>query len=118
MVSPAPYGAHNWQPMSYSPQTGLAYLPAQNVPINMVDDKDWKYNEVAPGRPHSGLGWNLAKFANVEPPKGKPMGRLIAPAEIVRVVDDSGGVAVAPFDGDLVAIGERCAHAATIRANA
>ena len=30
----------------------------------------------------------------------QPVGRLVAPAEIGRVVDDAGGVAVAPFDGD------------------
>ncbi|HWK55133.1 MAG TPA: PQQ-dependent dehydrogenase, methanol/ethanol family [Hyphomicrobiales bacterium] len=27
-VQPAPSGAHNWQPMAYSPRTGLVYLPA------------------------------------------------------------------------------------------
>ncbi|MGI9325226.1 MAG: PQQ-dependent dehydrogenase, methanol/ethanol family [Pseudomonadales bacterium] len=26
-------GAHNWQPMSYSPLTGLVYIPAQQVPF-------------------------------------------------------------------------------------
>ncbi len=29
LVVPSPYGAHNWQPMSYNPQTGLVYIPAQ-----------------------------------------------------------------------------------------
>jgi quinohemoprotein ethanol dehydrogenase len=29
---PGPLGAHNWQPMSYSPQTGLVYLPYQELP--------------------------------------------------------------------------------------
>jgi quinohemoprotein ethanol dehydrogenase len=29
-------------------------------------------------RAHGGLGWNVAMFANVEPPKSKPFGRLIA----------------------------------------
>ncbi len=28
MVSPGPLGAHNWYPMSFSPQTRLAYIPA------------------------------------------------------------------------------------------
>ncbi len=28
LVQPGPIGAHNWQPMSYSPATGLVYLPA------------------------------------------------------------------------------------------
>ncbi|WP_293676890.1 PQQ-dependent dehydrogenase, methanol/ethanol family [uncultured Phenylobacterium sp.] len=27
LVYPAPLGAHNWHPMSYSPRTGLVYLP-------------------------------------------------------------------------------------------
>jgi len=31
---PGPYGAHNWHPMSFNPQTGLVYIPAQNVPMN------------------------------------------------------------------------------------
>jgi len=30
---PAPIGAHNWHPMSYSPATGLVYIPAQDVPF-------------------------------------------------------------------------------------
>jgi quinohemoprotein ethanol dehydrogenase len=28
LVQPGPIGGHNWQPMSYSPTTGLVYLPA------------------------------------------------------------------------------------------
>lgn len=75
---PGPFGAHNWHPMSFNPQTGLAYLPSQHVPLNLMDDKDWKFNEDVPGRPHSALGWNTAKFANVEPPTSKPFGRLVA----------------------------------------
>ncbi len=31
-IWPAPFGAHNWQPMSYSTKTGLMYIPVQNVP--------------------------------------------------------------------------------------
>ncbi|MFL5294915.1 MAG: c-type cytochrome, partial [Phenylobacterium sp.] len=27
IVQPAPLGAHNWHPMSYSPRTGLVYIP-------------------------------------------------------------------------------------------
>ncbi|KUE85012.1 alcohol dehydrogenase [Cupriavidus necator] len=75
---PGPYGAHNWHPMSFNPQTGLVYLPAQNVPINLMDDKAWNFNEGKPGTPHGNVGWNTAKFLNAEPPKGKPFGRLIA----------------------------------------
>ena len=29
-LSPSPSGAHNWNPMSWNPETGLVYLPATN----------------------------------------------------------------------------------------
>lgn len=75
---PGPFGAHNWHPMSFNPQTGLVYLPAQNVPINQADDKEWTPEANMPGRPHAGLGWNLGVLANVVPPKSTPFGRLLA----------------------------------------
>ena len=75
---PGPYGAHNWHPMSFNPQTGLVYLPAQNIPLTLVDDKSWKLGVNAPGAFSSGLGWNTATHMNAEPPKSKPFGRLIA----------------------------------------
>ncbi len=75
---PGPYGAHNWHPMSFNPQTGLVYLPAQNVPVVVVEDKTWTNNANVPGRPHSGLGWNLAFNLPADPPKSKPFGRLLA----------------------------------------
>ena len=31
MIWPGPGGAHNWQPMSYSPDTGLTYIPAREM---------------------------------------------------------------------------------------
>lgn len=75
---PGPYGAHNWHPMSFNPQTGLVYLPAQHVPLNLMDDKTWQFNQGKPGTPHGNVGWNTAKFLNAEPPQSKPFGRLIA----------------------------------------
>ena len=36
---PGPYGAHNWQPMSYSPKTKLMYIPVQNMPFYFSADK-------------------------------------------------------------------------------
>jgi alcohol dehydrogenase (cytochrome c)/quinohemoprotein ethanol dehydrogenase len=32
-ITPGPDGAHSWHPMSYSPATGLVYIPAQQVPM-------------------------------------------------------------------------------------
>ena len=31
LVTPGPFGAHNWHPMSFSPKTGLAYIPVQDA---------------------------------------------------------------------------------------
>jgi quinohemoprotein ethanol dehydrogenase len=28
---PSPYGGHNWQPMAFSPKSGLVYIPAQDL---------------------------------------------------------------------------------------
>jgi quinohemoprotein ethanol dehydrogenase len=75
---PGPFGAHNWHPMSFNPMTGLAYLPAQNVPINMADDKNWGMNTNKPGQPHGGMGWNLAMNLGEPTPANKPFGRLLA----------------------------------------
>lgn len=33
LVKPTPFGAHNWHPMSYSPQSGLVYIPTQDMPF-------------------------------------------------------------------------------------
>ena len=77
-IIPSAFGARNWHPMSFNPQTGLAYMPVQGVPLTLVDNKNWKMNGNTPGEPHGGLGWNVAMYANAEPPKSKPFGRLIA----------------------------------------
>jgi quinohemoprotein ethanol dehydrogenase len=38
MVKPGPLGGHNWQPMSFNPQTGLVYIPAQDNSFGYGDD--------------------------------------------------------------------------------
>ena len=50
VAAPSGHGAHNWQPMAYSPQTNLVYIPAQEVPL--------AYKSDAPFKPRPG-GWNL-----------------------------------------------------------
>jgi len=37
---PGPWGAHNWQPMSYSPKTGLVYIPYMQVGGRYSVDKN------------------------------------------------------------------------------
>ncbi len=77
-IIPSAFGARNWHSMSFNPSTGLVYMPVQGVPLTLMDNKDWKFNGDRPGEPHSNMGWNTGKFANVEAPTSKPFGRLIA----------------------------------------
>ncbi|MFV0276815.1 MAG: PQQ-dependent dehydrogenase, methanol/ethanol family, partial [Parahaliea sp.] len=43
VVYPHPIGGHNWQPMSYSPATGLVYIPAQEIPLAYAHQADFEY---------------------------------------------------------------------------
>lgn len=42
---PGPLGAHNWHPMSYSPDTGLVYIPAQEAPWVYGEDTDYEQKD-------------------------------------------------------------------------
>ncbi len=45
---PTPLGAHSWMPMAYSPQTGLAYIPAIDLQVTYDDSgitrENFKWN--------------------------------------------------------------------------
>ena len=45
-IWPSPYGAHNWQPMSFSAKTGLMYIPAQSIPayFSAVEEVMYRVN--------------------------------------------------------------------------
>ena len=43
---PGAGGAHSWQPMSYSPKTGLMYIPANNAGFPYLAQKDWKASDI------------------------------------------------------------------------
>ncbi|MDT7837185.1 PQQ-dependent dehydrogenase, methanol/ethanol family [Aquabacterium sp. OR-4] len=77
-IMPSAFGARNWHPMSFNPQTGLVYMPVHSIPLTLMDNPAWKFNANAPGEAHGNLGWNLATVVNAEPPKGKAGGRLVA----------------------------------------
>ncbi|MFD1610637.1 PQQ-dependent dehydrogenase, methanol/ethanol family [Sphingomonas tabacisoli] len=36
LAAPAPIGAHSWQPMSFSPTTGLVYLPVNDIGFGYI----------------------------------------------------------------------------------
>jgi quinohemoprotein ethanol dehydrogenase len=75
---PGPFGAHNWHPMSFNPQTGLVYLPAQGVPLNLTGEKTLVQNAQGSNKFGGTTGWNVGFSLNTEPPKNPPFGRLIA----------------------------------------
>jgi quinohemoprotein ethanol dehydrogenase len=50
VVFPAATGAHNWQPMTFDPETGLVYIPAMDSAGIYAGQKDFAY--------HHG-SWNL-----------------------------------------------------------
>ncbi|NOX24829.1 MAG: PQQ-dependent dehydrogenase, methanol/ethanol family, partial [Deltaproteobacteria bacterium] len=62
IVSQSSLGGHNWQPMAYSPKTGLVYLPTRDVAGIYAKEPNFKYR---PG------GWNtgadLLLFSDVPP---------------------------------------------------
>lgn len=45
LVKPTPFGGHNWQPMSFNPQTGLVYIPAQEILGAFVPDRKPRYSK-------------------------------------------------------------------------
>ena len=51
MTKPAPFGGHNWQPMSYSQETGLVYIPAMENVAPYSHPEKFVYNK--------GNHWNL-----------------------------------------------------------
>jgi quinohemoprotein ethanol dehydrogenase len=95
---PGPFGAHNWHPMSFNPQTGLVYLPAQGVPLNLTGEKALVQN--APGSNKFGgtTGWNVGFSLNAAPPKNLPFGRLIA-WDPVRQKEAWRAEYIAPWNG-------------------
>ncbi len=41
---PGPLGGHNWQPMAYSPDTGLVYIPALELPTAYANPIAFEYD--------------------------------------------------------------------------
>ncbi|MDX1649636.1 MAG: PQQ-dependent dehydrogenase, methanol/ethanol family [Myxococcota bacterium] len=70
-IKPSPHGAHNWHPMSYSPETGLVYIPAHEIPFFFKLDPEWEYR---PG------AWNLGYDPTVADafPRDVVSGHLLA----------------------------------------
>jgi len=63
---PGAGGAHNWQPMSFSPLTGLVYIPAQEMPFPYLIERDFKRQKLAPN-----MGLDQAATSLPQDPKLK-----------------------------------------------
>jgi quinohemoprotein ethanol dehydrogenase len=54
MISPAVFGGHNWHPMSFSPDTGLVYIPTIHMAFPYTPDPDFQYD---PNTWNTGEDW-------------------------------------------------------------
>jgi quinohemoprotein ethanol dehydrogenase len=54
-VRPTPFGGHNWHPMSFSPKTGLVYIPTHDIQGVYRDKKDFEFR---PGEWNTGTDKN------------------------------------------------------------
>lgn len=101
MVSPGPGGAHNWNPIAFSPSTGLVYLAAKSgTQFVHAPNEKWKFDA---GRNNLGLdgaydGPLNAKMATMPPARGElvawdPVKQQAAWRELYPTVE-GGGVLV------------------------
>jgi alcohol dehydrogenase (cytochrome c)/quinohemoprotein ethanol dehydrogenase len=59
-IVPGPQGAHNWQPMSYSPDTGLVYIPVLQLPIVFNVNENFRHRNL-------GVNFGVAPWERREP---------------------------------------------------
>lgn len=79
MATPSPFGGHNWQPMSFNPETGLVYFPTREMGFPYIPDTNFD-----PGPKKLNLGADLHAAAMPQDPeikaavKAATKGRLVA----------------------------------------
>ncbi|MCP4001942.1 MAG: PQQ-dependent dehydrogenase, methanol/ethanol family [Gammaproteobacteria bacterium] len=64
LVVPGPSGGHSWHPMSYSPLTKLAYIPALSVPGYYNHHDSYSYK---PGFQNTGIEEGVANYRALNP---------------------------------------------------
>ena len=70
LTMPSGLGGHNWHPMSYSPDTGLVYLPSQDIPAPYLEDAGFE---------HADGFWNTGvDFRMLETPADPAMAAEVA----------------------------------------
>ena len=63
---PGPFGGHNWQPMAYSPDTGLVYIPANDMNFPYVDDPGFVRRKLGVNLGVDGLAASLPQDAAIK----------------------------------------------------
>ncbi len=56
-IAPSPLGGHNWQPMAFSPVTGLVYIPASEMGMYYGQPKNFTFTD-------DGRTWNTGSEFN------------------------------------------------------
>jgi len=64
LIVPGPSGGHSWYPMSYSPHTQLAYIPALSVPGYYNHDEAYTYK---PGFQNKGIEEGVTDYRALNP---------------------------------------------------
>lgn len=76
-IAPSALGGHNWQPMSYSPVTGLVYIPAREFGMYYGQPDSFTYTD--DGRTwNTGSSFNAAKEVHEDSLARQFFGKLIA----------------------------------------
>ena len=79
VVIPSYLGGHNWHPMSYSPQTGLVYIPVLEFSANYAQPENFEYREAGANTGTSNLLGSLPDSQAERDAYGAAMaGRLLA----------------------------------------
>lgn len=78
VLQPGGTGAHNWQPMAYSPETHLVYIPTTILPFQYdstgIDTKTWR----APPHLQTSTGYNTLRVKDAPPVAALMLGSLQA----------------------------------------
>ena len=69
VIVPGASGGHSWHPMSFSPATGFAYIPSQDVPNTYRLNADYEYR---PGYQNTGIVEGITDYAALNPSGEKP----------------------------------------------
>ena len=69
-ITPGPAGAHSWHPMSYSPDTGLVYIPAKQEPFIYRHNPNYEAKSIGM---NIGINfWDPVEEINELPPEWGP----------------------------------------------